>query len=97
MTLETQYAKIIEWEFREIIKAEISGHSPSRIRILEILEDYKNHILKAVADNTNINNVLYMLNTDERIKSLEKEEQRLKRIDRKLKRKLIKPNNNGNT
>lgn len=91
MTLENQYVKILEWEFREIIKAEISGHSPSKIRIFEILEDYKNHIISAIADNNNISNVLYLLKTDNSlIKSIEKEEQRLKRIDRQLKRKIIK-------
>ena len=81
MTLENQYVKILEWEFREIIKAEISGHSPSKIRIYEILEDYKNHLISAIADNNNISNVLYLLKTDNSlIKSIKKKSKDLREL-----------------
>lgn len=84
MNIENHFIKLLEWEFKEIICAEISGKEPSRIRILEILEEYKEISINKASENNYEKNVLYIPNTEEKlIEAIEKQNRKLRKIKTK--------------
>jgi hypothetical protein len=84
MNIENHFIKLLECEFKQIICAEISGKEPSRIRILEILEEYKEISINKASENNHEKNVLYIPNTEEKlIEAIEKQNKKLRKIKTK--------------
>lgn len=89
MQLENQFIKLLEYEFREIIKAEISGREPSRMRVLEVLEHYKELSMKSKKDNTLTQNVVYTSNPETAM-IIQKANRSLRKIQKSINKKKEK-------